>query len=133
VKGKKTMIINLNELAASITSAGQSQQPEQALSAAVAAYRQIQEAVKRLEEYKRAAGAVVGDVLTEMGLSEYVGPEGWAYITAETDVTYYNAAGLDAAAAADAELAVKLAPFRKVTRRSGGVTVKAEKPLKLAA
>ena len=99
----------------------------------IAVYRQIQEAMKALEEVKAQAAAQLAGVMDEMNMTELETVAGWAYITPDTTFRTYNGEGLDAAAEADAELAAKIAPFRRVTNRKGSITVKAQKPAKKGA
>jgi hypothetical protein len=110
------------ELEAALFSA-QSGQPEACIESAVAVYLAAATEIDRYEALQNEAKRLIGDVMTETGNTRYSTRAGVAAVTSPSTVASYDSKALDVLLRADADLALKLFPYRRETQRAGTLRI----------
>ena len=83
-----------------------------------------------IEEYAAvmdAAKELIADVMAETGQTKYVTAAGMATMSAPSVTVSYNAKAIDILLRDDADLAMRLSPYRKETERAGSLRITAGK------
>jgi hypothetical protein len=88
-----------------------------AAAAAIDAYTAVQQEAKKL----------IAEVMEETGQTKYATRAGTAQVTAPSTTISYDGRALDMLCTADADLALKLFPYRKETQRAGTLRIAAAK------
>lgn len=88
-----------------------------AAAAAIDAYTAVQQEAKKL----------IAEVMEETGQTKYATRAGTAQVTAPSTTISYDGRALDILCTADADLALKLFPYRKETQRAGTLRIAATK------
>ena len=89
----------------------------QAAAAAIDAYGAVQQEAKRL----------IGEVMEETGQTKYATRAGTAQVTSPSTTISYDGKALDILCTADADLALKLSPYRKEVQRAGSLRIAGDK------
>lgn len=85
----------------------------QAAAAAIDTYTAVQQEAKRM----------IGEVMEETGQTKYVTRAGTAQVTSPSTTISYDGKALDVLCTADADLALKLFPYRKEVQRAGSLRI----------
>ena len=97
--------------------------PEVCVESAVMAYQSAQTAIDRYELVKTAAKKLIGEVMEEVGRTKFVTRAGTAQVTSPSTTISYDGKALDVLCTADADLALKLFPYRKEVQRAGSLRI----------
>ena len=114
--------MTIEELRAALEAAHQGT-PDASVETAVTVYQVAAGMVDAYSEVKDAAKALIGDVMTETGVTRYATRAGKVQMTAPSVVVSYDARALDVLCQADADLALKLFAHRKETQRAGTMRI----------
>ena len=114
--------MTIEELEAALFSA-RSGQPELCVESAVAVYLAAASEIDRYEVVQNEAKRLIGDIMTETGATRYSTRAGVAAVTSPSTVVSYDSKALDVLLRADAELALKLFPYRRETQRAGTLRI----------
>ena len=97
------------------------------LDLAVGAYVLAAGYISRLEEMQAEAKALITEVFTETGQTDAVTSAGKVAIGAPSVTVAYDAKAIDILLRDDADLAMRLSPYRKETMRAGSMRITAKK------
>ena len=112
----------LEELEAALVAA-RSGQPELCVESAVAVYLAAATEIDRYEVVQNEAKRLIGDIMTETGATRYSTRAGVAAVSSPSTVVSYDSKALDVLLRADADLALKLFPYRRETQRAGTLRI----------
>jgi hypothetical protein len=101
--------------------------PATAVESAIAVYHAASAASDEFAAVKDAAKQLIQDVMTETGQTAYSTQAGKASITAPSQSVTYDAKAIDILLRDDADLALRLSPYRKVSERAGTLRITAAK------
>lgn len=97
------------------------------MEAVIALYHEVQAAIDAYTTAKEAAKQLISDVMEKTGQTKYVTLAGTAAVTAPSVTVSYDAKAIDILLRDDADLALRLSPYRKVTERAGTLRITAGK------
>lgn len=100
--------------------------PAQVAEDAIRVYHAAAAHIAELERYQKEAKAVLGEIMEETGFTTIETPAGKATIAAPSSSISYDAKALDILMRDDADLAMRLAQYRKVTERAGSMRITAK-------
>ncbi len=101
--------------------------PETCVESAIMVYQSAQTAIDRYELVKGEAKQLITDVMTETGQTSYTTRAGRVAVSAPSVTVSYDAKALDILVRDDADLAMRLAPYRKESERAGSLRITAAK------
>jgi len=104
----------------------QSDTPDGAVDAAIGVYLAAQSAIDAYEQTKSAAKQLISQVLAVTGATRYSTRAGVVQVTAPSVVVTYVGKSIDLLCSYDADLAMRLYPYRKETVRAGGLRITAK-------
>ena len=110
-----------------LVSNAQKASTETALDLAVGAYLLAAGYISRLEKMQAEAKALITEIFTETGQTDAVTSAGKVAISAPSVSISYDAKAIDILLRDDADLALRLSPYRKVTERAGTLRITAGK------
>ena len=110
-----------------LVSRAQNAPTEIALDLAVGAYLLAAGYISRLEEMQAEAKALITEVFTETGQIDAVTSAGKVAIGSPSVTVAYDAKAIDILLRDDADLAMRLSPYRKETMRAGSMRITAKK------
>jgi predicted RecB family endonuclease len=122
----ETIWLSIEDLEHALEDA-QNQLPMTAVESAITVYQAAQAVIDAYTAVKDAAKQLVADVMTETGQTAYNTQAGKASITAPSMTVSYDAKAIDILLRDDADLALRLSPYRKVTERAGSLRITAGK------
>jgi len=99
------------------------QLPATAVESAITVYQAAQSVIDAYTLAKDAAKQLITDVMTETGQTAYSTQAGKASITSPSQTVSYDAKALDILLRDDADLALRLSPYRKVSERAGTLRI----------
>jgi hypothetical protein len=102
-------------------------EPGNAVQTAIRLYIEASAAIDAYTAVKDAAKQLIQDVMTETGQTVYSTQAGKAAITSPSITVTYDAKAIDILLRDDADLALRLSPYRKVTERAGSLRITAGK------
>ena len=97
---------------------------EAALATATAVYQDAANRIEQLQAVQAQAKQLITDIFVETGTTDARTPTAQVYVSRPGVTVSYDVKALDALAAADAEVAELLAPFRRQTERAGTLTIR---------
>ena len=97
---------------------------EAALATATAVYQDAANRIEQLQAVQAQAKQLITDIFVETGTTDARTPTAQVYVSRPGVTVSYDVKALDALAAADAEVAVLLTPFRRQTERAGTLTIR---------
>ena len=97
---------------------------EGALATAAAVYQDAANRIEQLQAVQAQAKQLITDIFVETGATDARTPTAQVYVSRPGVTVSYDVKALDALAAADAEVAELLAPFRRQTERAGTLTIR---------
>ena len=97
------------------------------LDLATGAYLLAAGYIGRLEEMQAEAKSIVFEIFAETGQTDAVTSAGKVAIGAPSVSISYDAKAIDILLRDDADLAMRLSPYRKVTERAGSLRITAKK------
>lgn len=101
--------------------------PDAAVLSAIAVYLAAGAVIDEYNAVKESAKKLIADVMAETGETKYVTPAGTAAVSAPSQTVTYDAKAIDILLRDDADLALRLSPYRKVTERAGTLRITAGK------
>ena len=101
--------------------------PDKSVESAIAIYQAASAFADGYTIIKDAAKKLIADVMEETGQTKYVTLAGTAAITAPSQTVSYDAKAIDILLRDDADLALRLLPYRKVSERAGTLRITAGK------
>lgn len=101
--------------------------PATAVESAIAVYQAASAVIDEYNTVKDAAKKLIMDVMEETGQTKYVTQAGTAAVSAPSVSISYDAKAIDILLRDDADLALRLSPYRKVTERAGTLRITAGK------
>lgn len=102
-------------------------EPANAVQTAIRLYQEASAAIDSYTAVKDAAKKLIMDVMAETGQTKYSTPAGTASVTAPSISVSYDAKAIDILLRDDADLALRLAPYRKESERAGTLRIAAGK------
>lgn len=99
--------------------------PQVSVESAILAYQSAQTAIERYELVKGAAKQLIAEVMEETAQTKYVTRAGIVTVTSPSTSISYDGKALDVLCQADADLALKLFPYRKEVQRAGTLRISA--------
>ena len=97
---------------------------EAALATPTAVYQDAANRIEQLQAVQAQAKQLITDIFVETGTTDARTPTAQVYVSRPGVTVSYDVKALDALAAADAEVAELLAPFRRQTERAGTLTIR---------
>ena len=110
-----------------LVSNAQNAPTETALDLAVGAYLLAAGYISRLEEMQAEVKALITEIFTETGQTDAVTSAGKVAVSAPSVSVSYDAKAIDILLHDDADLAMRLSPYRKETMRAGSMRITAKK------
>jgi hypothetical protein len=101
--------------------------PATAVESAIAIYHNASANADGYNIIKDAAKRLISDVMAKTGQMKYVTLAGTAAVSAPSQTVTYDAKAIDILLRDDADLALRLSPYRKVTERAGTLRITAKK------
>ena len=101
--------------------------PATAVESAIAIYQNASAFMDGYGIIKDAAKALISDVMAQTGQTKYATQAGTAAVSAPSQTVSYDAKAIDILLRDDADLALRLSPYRKVTERAGTLRITAGK------
>jgi len=102
-------------------------EPTVSVESAILVYQSAQAAIERYELVKGQAKQMITDVMSETGQTSYTTRAGRVAISAPSVTVSYDAKSIDILLRDDADLAMRLSPYRKETERAGSLRITAGK------
>ena len=99
------------------------QEPESTVSDAITVYLAAKSMVDVYGKIADEAKRIIGDVMEETGETAYSTQAGKVSITAASTSISYDAKAIDILLRDDADLAMRLAPYRKESQRAGTMRI----------
>lgn len=93
--------------------------PELSVETAITVYQAAQATIDAYTTVKEAARQLIADVMAETGKTNYATRAGKVTVTAPSISVTYDHKALDTLLRDDADLALRLVPYRKETQRPG--------------
>ena len=103
------------------------QPPHVAVEIAIGVYSNAKAHADEANRVADAAKKLIADVMAETGQTKYGTAAGTVAMTAPSVTVSYDAKALDILLRDDADLAMRLAPYRKETERAGTMRITAGK------
>ena len=97
--------------------------PATAVESAIAVYHAANSVIDEYTAVKDAAKALIVDVMAKTGQTKYATLAGTAAVSAPSQTVTYDAKSIDILLRDDADLALRLSPYRKVTERAGTLRI----------
>jgi hypothetical protein len=97
--------------------------PELSIESAITVHQAAQAVIDAYTTVKEAARQLITDVMTETGRTDYATRAGKVTVTAPSTSVTYDAKALDILLRDDADLALRLAPYRKQSERAGSLRI----------
>ena len=97
---------------------------EAALATATAVYQDAANRIEQLQAVQAQAKQLITDIFVETGTTDARTPTAQVYVSRPGVTVSYDVKALDALAAADAEVAELLTPFRRQSERAGTLTIR---------
>lgn len=119
-------MINPNELEVQLQAAI-SQPPELTVEDAIAVYMAAKAGSDAFAKVADAAKQLISDVMAETGQTTYATRAGKVSIASPSTIVGYDAKAIDILLRDDADLAIRLAPYRKETMRAGTMRITGNK------
>ncbi len=98
-------------------------EPANSIESAITVHQAAQAVIDAYATVKEAARQLITDVMTETGKTDYATRAGKVSVTAAGRSVSYDAKALDILLRDDADLALRLAPYRKETERAGSLRI----------
>ena len=111
-----------DELKQALTNAVE-QAPDATIADAITVYLAAKSMMDAYSTIADDAKKLIGDVMTETGETAYSTQAGKVSITAASTSVSYDAKAIDILLRDDAELAMRLAPYRKESQRAGTMRI----------
>ena len=102
-------------------------EPAPAVESAIAVYQAANAVIDEYTAVKEMAKQLITDVMEETGQTKYATPAGTASVSTPSQTVTYDAKAIDILLRDDADLALRLSPYRKVTERAGSLRITASK------
>lgn len=100
--------------------------PAQVAEDAIRVYHAAAAHIAELERCQKEAKAVIAEIMEETGFTTIETPAGKAMVSAPSTSISYDAKALDILMRDDADLAMRLAPYRKEAQRAGSMRITAK-------
>ena len=97
--------------------------PKDCVESAVTVYQAAAAAIDTYTAVQQAAKKLIGEVMEETGQTKYVTRAGTAQVTSPSTTISYDGKALDVLCTADADLALKMFPYRKEVQRAGSLRI----------
>lgn len=101
--------------------------PQAVVESAILVYQQAASEIDRMSLVKDEAKRIITSVMVETGETSYTTRAGKASVSAPSTSVSYDGKALDILIRDDADLAMRLAPYRKITERAGTLRITAAK------